>query len=95
MKITNNKVENVRVLTIDDSSKSKDGKATYWKLGVMIGSTVGMVKCNDDVAEIVKPNGVYDLEATYDDTYETVSYKFTRVLREHPQNAGTGATATK
>jgi hypothetical protein len=60
------------------STPSKDGTQTYFKLGVLVGSEAGMLSCNEDIFKTAETGKTYEAETAYNDTYKT--FRLNRLL---------------
>lgn len=95
MKILCN-IDKVRVLA-KDATASKDGQSTYYKLAVLIGSECGNVSCSKEVYDTVEPDGLYNVDATYNDAYKSFKFDFAHlyVKEEKPNALASQATGAK
>lgn len=59
-------------------TQSKDGQNTYYKLGVLVGSEVGMISCSKEIYDFVENEKTYDFETVYNDGFK--SFRLNSVL---------------
>ena len=68
---------NMKVIAKTTTS-SKDGKNTYFKLGIMVGSECGMISCSEDIYKQVEEGKSYTFETAYNDQYK--SFRLSELL---------------
>ncbi|MCL2717160.1 MAG: hypothetical protein FWE14_00035 [Lachnospiraceae bacterium] len=62
----------ISVVTKPEPTLSKDGKSTFYKIGIISGSEVGMLNCSEDVFNKVEPGKEFEVLGHYSTDYKSL-----------------------
>ena len=72
-----------------NTTKSQDGKSTYYNLAVLVGGEAGNLKCTEEVFERAVIGEVAEFNAEYSDQYN--SFRLTQYIAPVKANSPTTA----